>query len=433
MKRLAIDLGASSGRHIVGWTENGKTVTEEVYRFPNGAKKIGGCLCWDVENLFAEVKRGLKLALERYDDIESVAVDSWGVDYVLMRDGNPVLPCFSYRDGRTERSFPLAAAVTPQSFLYPRTGVQAQYINTIYQLYDDKINGRLEGVTSFLMIPEYVNYRLTGRMMKEYTNATTTGLVNVFSRSFDKEIIEKLGYPAEIFTELHSAGETVGPLLPEIEKEVGGQLTVKLCASHDTASAFEAVDNEENSVLISSGTWSLIGIKLREANVAKEAEEMNFTNEGGVGYVRFLKNQTGLWLDVRLREEFGLSYAEVASAAAGSTFDEVFDVDDRAFIAPEKMSEAITAWLNERGKSTPATCGDFFNSAYRSMANGYRKTIEQIEKIIGTEVKKIYVVGGGAKNALLTRYTEEYTGKQVVAIPIEATALGNLSSQARGE
>lgn len=426
---LAIDLGASSGRHIVGWQEAGEIKTKEIYRFENHMDNKSGHLVWDTKRLFTEIKNGLKLAFEQYERIESLAIDTWGVDYVLLKDGNAVLPCYAYRDARTQGAIKEIEDKISFETFYLRTGIQFQPFNTVYQLYADKKEGRLDGVNAFLMMPEYFGYLLTGKIKKEYTNATTTGLVNCASHEFDRDLINMLGLPIEMFSSLDIPGAVVGKLKDDVAKEVGGQTTVKLCPSHDTASAFYAVDNEDDSVLISSGTWAILGAKIKEANVSRDALRYNFANEGGVGNFRFLKNITGMWINVCLKNVFGRSFDDMTRLASESTFDGTFDVNAKEFSLPDNMDKKIKKWFSSRSLEVPKTEGDLYRAAYRSMALGYKKAIDDLEKCENRTFDKIYIVGGGANNKLVNDFTREFTNKQVVALPIEATAIGNIKSQ----
>ena len=271
---LGIDIGASSGRHIVGWEEDGRLNTEEVYRFPNGPTERDGHLTWDVERLEREVRAGIDGALARYPAIESFSIDTWGVDYVLLRGEEPVLPCYAYRDGRTETAAPQVHKIIPFEELYARTGIQFQPFNSIYQFYADKLAGRLEGATSYLMMPEYLLWRLCGVEAHEYTQATTTGLVNPAASEFDWEIIRRLGLPEELFGPLSQPGTVLG--------EYRGMKAL-LCPTHDTASAVEGIPMEGEELFLSSGTWSLLGARLPQAVTTPESREANFSNEGGVG------------------------------------------------------------------------------------------------------------------------------------------------------
>lgn len=426
---LAIDLGASSGRHIVGWKEDGEIKTKEIYRFENHMDNRGGHIVWDTKRLFNEIKNGLKVAFSQYESIESLAIDTWGVDYVLIKDGKSVLPCYAYRDSRTESAIEEINSKISFETFYMRTGIQFQSFNTVYQLYADKKEGRLDGVSTFLMMPEYFGYLLTGNMVKEYTDATTTGLVNCKTKQFDIDLIQTLGLPLQMFPSLNTPGTVVGKLNDNVAKEVGGQTTVKLCPSHDTASAFYAVDNPDDSVLISSGTWAILGAKIKEANVSRDALRYNFANEGGVGNFRFLKNITGMWINVCLKNVFGRSFDEMTHLASESTFNGTFDVNDKEFSLPENMDKKIKKWFSSRSLEVPETEGDLYRAAYRSMALGYKKAIDDLEKCENRTFDKIYIVGGGANNKLVNEFTGEFTNKEVVAMPIEATAIGNLKSQ----
>ena len=425
---LAIDIGASSGRHIVGWVENGAMRTEEVYRFPNGVKKADGHLVWDIAALEKSVRAGIKAAFAKYPVIESLAIDTWAVDYVLMKGEREVLPCYAYRDDRTQAAVEAVHAKVPFADLYARTGIQFQPFNTIYQLTDDKMHGRLEGVTDFLMIPEYLSYKLTGVKAHEYTNATTTGLVNAATKTYDKTLIEALGLPEQLFGALSAPGTALGALLPEVAAEAGGNTQVVLCASHDTASAVEGIPMTDGAYL-SSGTWSLLGAKSKEAICTDTARRANFSNEGGVGYVRFQKNIMGMWLIQSLKKELcpDDSYDDVMHAAQESTFSGVVDADDARFLAPASMKAAFDSWFEE-GKG-PHTVGDYFRCAYRSLAQSYRLALGELSTCMGRRFDTLYIVGGGAKNSYLNELTYSLCGVRVVALPIEATALGNLKIQ----
>ena len=414
---LAIDIGASSGRHIVGWKEDGVVRTEEVYRFPNGVKEENGHLVWDVRSLELEVKAGIVAALAAFDNIVSLSIDTWGVDYVLLKDDEEVLPCYAYRDSRTEPVISQVHEKMSFSELYCHTGCQFQPFNTIYQLYDDKVNGRLEGVTDMLMIPEYLLWKLCGVKAREYTNATTIGMVNAESGEFDMEIVETLGYSKHLFPKLSQPGNVIG--------EYMGVKCV-LCATHDTGSAVEGIPMEGNQPYISSGTWSLLGVKTPSPITDTVSEVANYSNEGGVGYNRYQKNIMGMWLVNELQRELcsDKSFPEIVKLAEESTCELTVDANAPEFLAPKSMKAAF-----DQATDGLKTNGDYFRCAYRSLALSYNQAIEELEANTGTKYEKIYIVGGGAKNGFLNRLTEEATGKQVIALPIEATALGNLKIQ----
>ena len=415
---LAIDIGASSGRHIAGWMENGSLKTEEIYRFPNGVTEKNGHLCWDLDALLTHVKQGIEAAKEKFPAIESLSIDTWGVDYVLMRGNEEVLPCYAYRDSRTESVIPGVHEKIPFSELYRHTGIQFQPFNTIYQLCADKEAGRLEGVTDFLMIPEYLMYKLCGVKAHEYTNATTGGMVSAETGEYDASLIQALELPEHLFHPLQQPGTVIG--------EYEG-IKVILCATHDTGSAVEGIPMDTDAPYISSGTWSLLGVKTPRP-VANQASELaNWSNEGGVGYNRYQKNIMGMWLVNRLRSELcpEKPWNEITAEAEASFFEETVDANSPAFLAPESMKEAFDAALPVK----PQTTGDYFRCAYRSLAFSYRNAIQELERNTGKQYDRIYIVGGGAKNSFLNTLTEKAAGKKVVALPIEATAIGNLKIQ----
>ena len=420
---LAIDIGASSGRHIIGWREDGVIRTKEVFRFPNGVKRENGRLVWDIEALYSSVLEGIKEAFKIYPKIESLSVDTWGVDYVLLDGNEEILPVYAYRDGRTGDVIPQLHEIIPFSELYSRVGCQFQPFNSIYQLYDDKLSGRLERATDMLMIPEYLMWRLCGVKAREYTNATTTGMVN---GEFDMEIVKRLGYPERLFPRLSQPKTYLGDLLPEIVAEVGGSCRVVLCATHDTASAVEGIPMEDNSPYISSGTWSLLGVKTAKPLTDKASEKANYSNEGGVGYNRYQKNIMGMWLVNELQSELcpDMPFSEIVKLAEGSRCERIVDANAPELLAPESMKAEF-----DKLSGGMEALGDYFCCAYKSLAESYRQAIAELEENTNQKYEKLYVVGGGAKNTFLNRLTEEATGKIVVALPIEATALGNLKIQ----
>ena len=428
---LAIDIGASSGRHIVGWRENGEIKTDEVYRFPNGVSRRDGHLVWNTEALFKHIKLGIKAAFKKYKSIKSLSIDTWGVDYVLMKDDEVILPCYAYRDSRTEKVIPKVHEKMSFAELYSRTGCQFQSFNSVYQLCDDQRRGRLAGATDFLMMPEYLVHLLTGVKKKEYTNATTTGLINADSGEFDKDIIAALDLPERLFVKTNPPGTYIGKLMPEIEKQVRGNCAVILCATHDTASAVEGIPMEESHPYISSGTWSLLGVKTPKPLTDEKSMACNYSNEGGVGYNRYQKNIMGLWLINELRRELcpEMSFESIVCEAEQSIYDGTVDANDSVFLSPKSMKAAFDSRL---GGSLPSI-GDYFRCAYRSLAQSYKTALDELERNTGKTYDKLYIVGGGAKNGFLNKLTEEATGKRVIALPVEATALGNLKIQMEAE
>ena len=429
MYYLAIDIGASSGRHILGELKNGRLETTEVYRFENGFKEKDGTLIWDIEQLTADVVNGIAECKKIGKIPETVAIDTWGVDYVLFdNEGKEILPCVSYRDSRTATAVSEVFSVISKETLYGKTGIQIQPYNTIFQLWCDKKSGKLEKATRLLMMPEYLSYRLTGVMKNEYTNASTTGLVNAEDKTIDKEVCDKLGINADIFGELNLPATYIGNFTDEIKEKVGFDAKVIFCPSHDTASAVAACPIDENSVFISSGTWSLVGTENLYPVTTPAAMKANFSNEGGINYrFRFLKNIMGMWLFQNIRKDLDkkFTYDEMMQMAMESKYNKLIDPTDDCFLAPENMVEAIRNYLGE----PELPIGDVLKSVYISLATSYKNTVEEIERVAGKKVDRVAIVGGGSKDKYLNKLTKEYTGRRVTVGPTEGTAIGNLISQ----
>lgn len=432
---LAIDIGASSGRLVLGHIEKDLLVVEEIHRFQNGMKILDGHATWDLGHIFGEIKKGLKKCARANKIPTTIGIDTWGVDYVLLDSNNtPIPPFFAYRDSRT---LPLIAEVeskiSPER-LYSITGCQKQSFNTIYQLYDDQLKGRLIKATDFLMIPEYLAFCLTGKKVKEYTNATTTGLVDAATRTWSKEILGTLNLNQDCFqTPLCQPGETVGNLLPALATEVGFQANVVLVGTHDTASAVIACPLKEKTLFISSGTWSLMGVELDHPITTPQSQALNFTNEGGYPYkIRYLKNIMGLWIIQNLRKEMSLSekrevsFPELITLARASKYTHTFDVNDAGLLNPASMRTAIEKLIE--GPS-PKTWGDLANSVYYSLAKSYQKTTQEIETVTGMTFDSIHVIGGGSQDMYLNELTQAMTHKTVRYGPCEATAIGNVLVQ----
>jgi len=426
---LAIDIGASGGRHILGYVENGKLVTEEVYRFENGMKKEGSSFVWDTDLLLSDVKKGIKKCGEIGKIPATVAIDTWGVDYVLLdKDEKEILPVYAYRDERNDTAMPLVESIVSYDELYAISGMQRLSFNTVYQLYSDKINGRLENAEYFLMIPDYLSYKLTGVMNNEYTEASTTGMLDAEKRCWSEEIIERLGYPKKLFGKLSQPSSLIGSFSDEMKEYAGFDSEVICCPSHDTASAVAACPLEKNSLYISSGTWSLIGMENDRPVLTDEAKKAGFTNEGGIyGTIRFLRNYMGMWLLQNIRRDLNksMSYDEMMYAAMESGKVSYIDVNAKEFVAPDNMTEAIRKYLGDENMPI----GEVINAVYHSLARSYNDAVKEIEGLSGKEISAIHIVGGGCKDKYLDRLTSEYTGKTVTAGPVEATALGNLISQ----
>ena len=423
---LAIDLGASSGRHIVGYKKGNRIVLKEVYRFKTLMDDSPDGLVWDLKRIFSDITFGIKNAFKLYPNIVSLSIDTWGVDYVLMNNSKEIPPFYAYRNTRNLVSNEIVNKIVPFEELYRLTGIQSAPFNTIYQLYADKRAGRLNEATDYLMIPSYFTYKLTGKKTHEYTNESTSSLLNPKSGGYLYPLIDALELPRSLFGKMSYPGEYVGELLPSIRKLVNGNCKVYLCASHDTASAFEAVDIDNKTVLISSGTWSLLGIKSDHPIISEESMKANYTNEGGVGYIRFLKNIMGMWIANQLKIETNLTQEFVDKNIDGVHYKVTFDVNDKTLLSPTSMKKAIVKLLE---KCPPQNNLELFSSVYRSMAKSYKDAIDELETITGNKIEKIMIIGGGAKNKYLNKLVEEYTGKQVIAKPIEATALGNIKMQ----
>lgn len=430
---LAIDIGASSGRHILGSLEKGELVLKEIYRFDNELTEIDGSLCWDISRLESEVKKGIKECNKHGIVPKTIAIDTWGVDYVLLdEEKKPILPVFAYRDSRTKNSIPVVESVLSPEELYSKTGIQKLDFNTIYQLYCDKISGRLDQAQHYLMMPEYLSYTLTGVIKNEYTNATTTGMVNAKEKKWDAEIISRLGYPERLFNKLYLPGEVLGNFTEEMKEYAGFDSMVVFCPSHDTASAVLACPMNEKGLYVSSGTWSLIGTELTTPVLTKEAKIANFTNEGGIDYrFRFLKNYMGMWLLQNIRKNLNKQYTydemmNMAEECGSITF---IDVNDNRLTAPENMIEAVKTVAN----NPDMTLAEVINCVYHSLAKSYKYALEEIQRLTGKDIDSINIVGGGSADKYLNRLTAEYTGKKVYAGPREATALGNIVSQMIGD
>lgn len=424
---LAVDIGASSGRHLLSHIENGKLVLEEIYRFENNLVADETGLVWDIDRLFAEVICGIKKCKEIGKIPKSIAIDTWGVDYVLIDENRKeIKPCYCYRDSRTSAVIDEVESLVSPTELYAKTGIQKQNFNTIYQLYADKKNNRLKNAKYFLMMPEYLSFKLTGVCKNEYTNATTTGLVNANAKTWDADIIYALGLTEVPFLPLSLPSSHVGFLSEDIQKAVGFNCAVLFAPSHDTASAVCACPMADNDLYISSGTWSLIGTEITEPILNDSARNLNFTNEGGIDYrFRFLKNYMGMWLFQNIRRNLNksMTYDEMMELAKNCGEYKYFDVNDSMLVAPKNMLEAIGKLINNDD------LGLILNSAYHSLAKSYSEAVTEIEAVTGKRFNSIHIVGGGCQDVYLNALTRDYTGKSVTAGPIEATATGNIISQ----
>lgn len=433
---LAIDIGASSGRHILGHLENGRMKLEEIYRFPNGMTEKDGQKVWDVEELFRQIKTGMKKCKEAGKIPVSVGIDTWGVDFVLLDEkGERIGSAVAYRDGRTRGIEDTVFQAIPEEELYGRTGIQRQSFNTVYQLMALKKDApeQLEQAETLLMIPDYFHYLLSGTAAAEYTEATTGQLVSPETKDWDFGLIRRLGYPERIFRKIVLPGTVLGNLRPEVREEVGYDCKVTTPASHDTASAVLAVPAEGDDVLyISSGTWSLMGTELERADCSEESRRCNLTNEGGYAYrFRYLKNIMGLWMIQSVKKEIGgtLGFGEICGLASKCEIASIVDCNEDRFLAPEHMTREVQAACRETGQPVPEGIGEVARVIYHSLAKCYAGTVRELSALTGKRFERIHIMGGGSNADYLNRLTAAETGLPVYAGPGEATAVGNLAAQ----
>ena len=458
MKRyIAADFGAGSGRVIVGTPSAEGIQLEEIHRFENNQKMIDCHLRWDFNALFNELKTGLKKAFAKYgDEIESIGIDTWGVDYGLLdKDGKLISTPVCYRDDRTKGMLELAFQKLPKEEFFQHAANQFMEINTAFQLLsatvetspcgvsiNDNSNtspcgvSELQRAEKLLFMPDLFNYFLTGKCYNEFTISSTSQLMNSLTHQWDNVIFDRLGLPKHLMQEIIYPGTVIGRLTDELAEELGGNANVIAVGSHDTASAVASISDAGNDwAFISSGTWSLMGTPTKEPIISQEAFDASFTNEGMTdGRIRFLKNITGLWLIQQLvkeweQEGYKCDYSELVKEAELSEFNSSFDVDDASFMNPEKMSEAIVSYLKERNDDIPVTKGDFMRCICISLAKKYAEVKTQMERCTNKKINKIYIVGGGSRNQLLNKLAAEYTGCEVIKGEVEATAMGNILVQ----
>jgi len=449
---LAIDIGASSGRHIIGYLEDGKLKLKEIYRFDNLQVRKNGHDCWDTEHLWRGITEGLKACREKGMIPKTVGIDTWGVDYVLLDEtGSEIGDAVAYRDDRTAGMDRLVEEKIPPALLYERTGIQKAPFNTIYQLtaLQQENPEQLRQAKWMLFTPDYYHYRLTGVKTNEYTIASTSNLLNAAEKTWDREVLDRLGLPAGLFGEISMPGTELGDFLPEIAAEVGFSAKVVLPASHDTGSAFQAIPAvDENAVYLSSGTWSLLGVENTAPITTAESFAHNFTNEGGAwGRYRYLKNIMGLWVIQSIRRELnGVAYIQgkesrkeaekqwsfadlIAAAREAADFPSVVDVNRDAFLAPESMIDTIRQECRRTGQAVPESVGEIMQCVYRSLSLCYRDAIRGLEKITGKTFTSINIVGGGCQDTYLNEYTAKAAGLPVFAGPVEGSAIGNIVVQ----
>lgn len=438
---LAFDFGASSGRAMLGTFDGNKMSIQEIHRFSNDPETINGSYYWDIIRLFHEIKAGL-LKAKDYGGYESVGIDTWGVDFGLLdQAGRLVGNIFHYRDARNEpAAHDFLEHVISMEELYRRTGIQYAPFNTIFQLYAMKTQQPylLDPAEHLLFLPDLFNYFLTGKIHTDYSDASTSGLLDVRKKDWDWDLIDKLGIPRRIFSAISPSGEVVGTFSKEICEELMiDPAKVISVASHDTASAVAAVPStEKDTVYISCGTWSLFGTELDEPNTSDEARECNLTNEGGYhGKIRFLKNIMGTWLIQQSRRYWNrqghnLSYDDLEQMAGACTpFQSMIDVDDPLFLAPGDIPVRVQEYCRRTGQPVPQSIGEIMQCIYGSIALRYRYTFDHLKQITGKEYTCIHMVGGGIQDQTLCQLAADTCGVKVVAGPIEATVVGNIMVQ----
>lgn len=444
---LAVDLGAESGRVMAGRFDGQKIALEQFHRFSNGPVNLGGTLRWDLTNLWSEIQNGLRIAGSKLNgSAVSVGVDTWGVDYVLMNKNDELLGLpWNHRDSRTDGMIQKACARVPRSEIFAETGMQFLQINSLYQLLamQERDPELLDQARKFLMVPDYFHWCLSGSRVVEFTNATTSQMLNAKTRDWAFDMLRKFELPTEIFPEVVNPGANLGTLRKHVADFTGlGKLNVVTPATHDTGAAIAAIPTTRTGnadwAYISSGTWSLMGVEVQDAILTPQALARNVTNEGGVdGTYRVLKNIMGLWLVQRCKRAFAargkdLDYTELTRLAAeAAPFRSLVDPDNATFLGPADMTVAIADECRRTGQPVPETEGQFVRCALESLALKYRMVLGWMEELTGTRVEVIHVVGGGCKNQLLNQFTADACGRPVFAGPVEATALGNVLLQAR--
>ncbi|APZ96106.1 rhamnulokinase [Fuerstiella marisgermanici] len=444
---IAVDLGAESGRVMAGRFDGGKIALEQFHRFPNGPVNLGGTLRWNLVSLWSEIQNGLREAASKLGgSAVSVGVDTWGVDFVLMNKNDELLgQPWNYRDKRTDGMMQKASSRVPRPEIFAETGLQFMQINSLYQLLAmcERDPGLVAEAKRFLMVPDFFHWCLSGSRVVEFTNATTTQMLNATTRDWAFDMLRKLEIPTDMFPEIVTPGTNLGTLRGEVAEFTGlGKLNVVTPATHDTGAAVAAVPTRRTGnpdwAYISSGTWSLMGVEVDNAVLTPKALEYNVTNEGGVdGTYRLLKNIMGLWLVQRCKVAFAalgkdIDYAELTRLATeAQPFRSLIDPDRAEFLSPPNMPKAIAEECRRTGQVIPETEGQFVRCALESLALKYRQVLSWMEELTGVRVEVIHIVGGGTQNQLLNQFTADACGRPVFAGPIEATALGNVLLQAR--
>lgn len=439
---LAADFGGGSGRVIAGWLEEGKLVMEEVHRFGNRQVKLGNHVYWDFPALFEDMKAGLKLAAQKGYNVKSIGIDTWGVDFGLIdKNGNLLGNPVCYRDSRTAGMCEKVFKDIDISKHYAQTGIQVMEINTLFQLYSmlQSDDAQLKVAEHLLFMPDLFSYFLTGVVNNEYCISSTSELLDARRRTWSKETIRAVGLPEHLFGDIVQPGTVRGTLKEEIARETGlGEVKVIAAGSHDTASAVAAVPatGEGPVAFLSSGTWSLLGVELDEPILTEQARLGQFTNEGGVGgRIRFLQNITGLWILQRLLAEWKARgeeqpYDVILPAAAKAHIDNIIPVADNAFMNPENMEEAILSYCREHAMTVPANKAEIVRCVLQSLAQKYKEAVHTLNGLLPSPVKQLHIIGGGSQNRLLNQLTANALNIPIMAGPVEATAMGNILTQA---
>ncbi|GAA5508174.1 rhamnulokinase family protein [Novipirellula caenicola] len=439
---IACDLGAESGRVILGTLRDGRLTLEEIHRFANGATKIQNSLRWNITRIFDELKQGLRMVAARGVTASGMSVDSWGVDYVLFNDRQPMLGLpYQYRDARTERTYAAALEKPGREVIFAETGIQFMAINTLYHLIADvnENSDLLQIADQFLNIADYLNYLFCGVGRAEVSLASTTQLYNPTTGQWSAELIQQFKLPEKIFPPIVASGTRLGPLLTEVRDETGlAPVEVIATCSHDTGAAVAAVPAEgDDWAYLSSGTWSLIGIELPDPRINNDVLAENFTNEAGLnGTTRFLKNIVGLWLLQESRRSWArqgqsLDYAEINQLAEqAEPFRSLINPDDPRFMSPADMPTAIDSYCQETNQPVPETPGQYARCILESLALLYGRTLDTVQRLTGRQISKLHIVGGGSQSTLLNQLAANATGRTVYAGPVEATAIGNVLIQA---